>query len=236
MNLIFDLIIGAIMLSIIISSYKKGFVASVLQLASIVVSGIAAITLYKPVAHFINDNLISNKFTEFIRDKISSLAYDGNIESLVSDMPENFRNFLENFGVSAESIQEGFKTSGLTATKYADSIATDLASTFSYTLSCAISIFGIFIIASIICAVISLIINSVFKLPVLKTANQLLGLIIGIVCSVSVAWVFSHASVLLFDTMGAIYPDTFDRALIDNSFIISFFYQFNPLTLLNKYL
>ena len=235
MNLIFDIILGAIMISIIFISYKRGFVASLLHLASVIISGFAAITFFEPVAKFINENLISEKITEFIRDKISTLAADGNIEALISDMPQNFKDFLSNFGVSAESIQEGFKSSGLTATKYADSVAADIASTVSYTLSCAIAIFAIFILASIVCAVLSFIINSVFKLPVLKTANQLLGLLVGIVCAVALAWVFSHSSVLLFDTMGAIYPDIFDRALIDNSYIINFFYRFNPIILLEQF-
>ena len=145
MNLIFDVILGAIMLSIIFISYKKGFVASVLSLASVFISAVATFIFYRPFADYLNSTFISEKFTEFVRNKISDIATDGNVEAMLTEMPQKFRDLLNAFGVSPDAVREGFEASGMTAVKYADAIATDIAQSLSYTLSCGIAIFSIFL-------------------------------------------------------------------------------------------
>lgn len=234
MNLIFDVILGAIMLSIIFISYKKGFVASVLSLASVFISAVATFIFYRPFADYLNSTFISEKFTEFVRNKISDIATDGNVEAMLTEMPQKFRDLLNAFGVSPDAVREGFEASGMTAVKYADAIATDIAQSLSYTLSCGIAIFSIFIGCSIVCAIASFFINSFFKLPILDTANKMLGLCIGVVCALTLAWVFSYASILLFDTFGAMYPEQFNKEILESSIIINFFATFNPIQLFNK--
>ncbi len=232
MNFVFDIFLVIIMSLIIFTCYRRGALASVLSLASGIVSLLASWLFYAPLADYLNDNFISFPFIKTLRDKISALATDGNIEKMLNEMPKEFTEFLKELGTDPETIQNGFYECGVSAASYADSIAENIGSALSYTLSCGIAMLVIFTVSSIICSVISLILNSVVKLPILNSTNKLLGLILGICGAVVFAWVFSQCSVMLFDSLKAIYPDAFNSESIENSYIINFFYSINPLTFL----
>lgn len=234
MSIIFDLIILLIMTVTVISAYKKGFVASLLSVLSSIVSGIATFIFYKPVASFINDNYVSKKVTDIIRDNISDMTSNGDVEVLIRDMPESFREFLSNFGISAEGIQQSFSESGLTANKFADDLSVRLASDISYLISCAVAVIAIFVVASIVCAILSYFINSIFKLPVLNFANKALGIAMGVISALILGWILSVSCSVVIDALGSLYPHSFDKEMLDNSYVIRLFSSINPLSLIKK--
>ena len=232
MGIIFDLIIALIMIVTVICAYKKGFVSSLLSFASSIISGIATFIFYKPLALFLNERFIQGKTTVFIRDKISEMTQNGNVEALITDMPENFKTFLSNLGFSPESIQQSFSESGMSATKYADNLAQRLASDISYLIACVIAIISIFIVASVVCAIASFFINSIFRLPVLNFANKSLGLVMGVITALILGWLISISASMVINVLASLYPENVSSTLIANSIAVKLFSTINPISLI----
>lgn len=94
----------------------------------------------------------------------------------------------------------------------------------------------IFIAAYVILIVISIIVDKIFKLPVLKQANKLLGIIFGIICAyviLSVAAAFITVAAQLTD--GQIFGMS-QTELEASTFVYRFFNQNGILILLDKLL
>lgn len=66
-----------------------------------------------------------------------------------------------------------------------------------------------------------------FKLP-----NKLLGIIFGLILGVFYAWTFSTLVGTLAPTLAKCFPDVFETDLVEKSYILKIFYNFNPLTLI----
>ena len=68
-----------------------------------------------------------------------------------------------------------------------------------YTVMCGISIVVIYVLSMAVCCVASFVFNLFFKLPVLKTANKLIGLLLGVVCALLFAKIAAKAVVLIYE-------------------------------------
>ena len=67
------------------------------------------------------------------------------------------------------------------------------------------------------------ILDLIFQLPVLKTANTFFGLIFGILAAILLAWVLSAMSVTLVRAMASVAPEYFSESVIENSVVLRFF-------------
>lgn len=234
MNFVFDLILAVIMIAIIFSSYKKGFVASVLSLASVVISSVCAWIFHYPLAEYISTNFISSPIINGLNSKISSFSADGDLDKMLLEMPEGLKKFLSDVGADPETIREGFESAGISSGEYIQSIATDLGSSLSHAFSVGIALLAIYIVVYTVCIIASFAINSIFKLPILKQANKLLSLCFGIAGALLFAWLFSQCSVRLFDGLMVLDPVNFDPSVLKSSFLINFFYNINPYTIFSR--
>jgi Colicin V production protein. len=90
----------------------------------------------------------------------------------------------------------------------------------------------IFAAAMLVLSIITWILDLIFKLPVLKAANTLLGLIFGVVCALVLAWLMGMVSIYLIGAMSSIYPELFNSTVVQNSVILKFISENNILTFL----
>ncbi len=70
-----------------------------------------------------------------------------------------------------------------------------------YTVWRGIAIVIIYIVSFIVCTVASYIINMFFKLPVLKSANKILGLLLGIISALLLAKIAAISIAFIFDSL-----------------------------------
>ncbi len=234
MNLIFDIVLAVVMTAIIIISYKKGFIASLLSLASVITASFCAWIFHSPLAGFLSENIISSPLINTIQAKIRSFSSNGDLETLFSDMPEKLESFLLDHDIDPERVKKGFEATEISASEYLDRISEEIGMSLAHVFSVGIAMLMIFLVSYAACLVISFLINSLFKLPVLKQVNSLLSLLIGIVGAVLFAWLFSQCTIRLFDGLCVLYPETFNSDQGASSFLINFFYNLNPYTLFSR--
>lgn len=174
---VIDLIFIAILAMSIINGRREGFVKMALSLAATVISWIIASEYSPSVAEWVNDNFIRENLIESLTAKIAEVI-DGGSQAVLGALPGYITNAAEAAGISVESIVSGVGSSADPAS-IAANICEALEGTF---IIPAVRIISFCVLLAILNAVFGMfigIINSVFRLPVIKSFNKLFGGIAG---------------------------------------------------------
>jgi uncharacterized membrane protein required for colicin V production len=219
-SLVLDVILLIIAAMCLIGGYKKGFIRSVMNLVTAVVSFLAAYALTPRVAAYINEKFLMNMISGDIKDTLDSLTSvtGGDLVKLFSDMPEALSNMLSRYNSDVTAA---------TAADTSEGLARTIASPAVETISTAIAFLVIFIAAVIVMKLITLILDSVFKLPLLNGANKALGLVFGAATALVVIWCVSVFGGSLISALGSVAPEYFGDDVIDNSVVLQFFHKLN---------
>lgn len=153
------ILILALALSVFIG-YKKGFVKVAVKLATFLLAIVLSFLLQSSVAKFIGEEIgLKNTISITVQSKLTSLT-ENKEEGLKTDIKMLEKTVDEINNAAEDKKAEIIKT-------WSDNIA-------NFVLK-GISFIVIFLTVSILMGIIGLILNSVVKLPVLKTLNGLFG-------------------------------------------------------------
>ena len=238
MSLVLDGIIILIFVIFIAAGVKKGFVKSALGIVSTVAAAIIAINLYPFVSQMIRDTVVYSNLTGNLNEKISTYVGDSldedKLSGLIDDAPEGFKLALKGFGTNVENVKKEFsemiKNGEENASeKIADYIVTPAAEMVSN----AIAIILLFFVSLLLLNLIILLLDLIFKLPVLKTANKFLGGVAGFLVAILVVLLFCTAvNVALPYLAGA--GVNIDPETAKGAFIFRMFTEINPLAFIYR--
>ncbi len=162
--MILDIILIVLILLGILIGYKKGFVKVIIRLGSFVLAILLAFLLQNSVATFIGERLgLENTISTAIETKL--------VEITENDQKEVNINILQK---TIDSINDAASNEKEQQIKEWTNIITEF-------ILKGISFIAILLVVEIIMGIISLILNSVVSLPVLKTLNGVLGAIIEVI-------------------------------------------------------
>ncbi|MBQ6261970.1 MAG: CvpA family protein [Clostridia bacterium] len=232
----FILIICAV---IVIRSVRIGFIKSVMGLLKGVVSFIAAYAFTPILGGFIKDKFILPSLSGNIADTIRSVVRDADGVSGVSqiisganDAVSNVGSILERYGVTAKEVSDAASaapTKEAAVKTAADTIADPVAGTIS---NC-IAFILIFVVVFLALVILTHVLDSIFHLPVLKTANKVFGLIFGILEALIFAYVLSNVAGFALVALESVDPNVFGQKVIDGSFVMRFFIKIDLLKLIS---
>ncbi len=227
MNIAIDIILAVIIASCLISGWRKGFINSVMNLASFLIAGIGAYIFYFIPADYMYTKIFLPKLTEMIEGSILSGGTGMTLTELFNSKPQFFVDILNRYSTVPDV--ESYYNSGaeLSVTDISSFMASPLARTISNILGFAL----IFIVLILILGVLTILLDKVCKLPVLKTANTLLGIASGAVLGLLFAWLIAAVIGGALPHLSAAYPEAFDPMTLENSIVLKWLYNFNPLTL-----
>ena len=230
MNFLFDVIIIAIIVFTVYRGVSKGFVKAFMNLISLVVAFFAAYYFTPTLATVYNEHIFSEAFCTKVSEVITSVVQKTgdafNLEKLFNDMPESFSGLLERFGANIGELKSTYASSDATA-QTLDSLAETIAEPISVSASNALAFLSIFVGALIALAILTWIIDLVFKLPILKTANKFFGFVLGCVCALVYAYIFSEFAVILINAGVAYFPEVFGANIVENSILLKCFSGFS---------
>jgi len=160
--MILDIVLIAILLLGAFIGYKKGFVKVAVKLGTFIVAIILAFVFQAGVAEFVGETLgLNNSIHVAVEDKL--------IDFTATEEGEKKENInipiLENTIKDINSVAEDKKSE----------VISDWANNITTFVIKGISFIAIFIVVSILMGIIGLILDTVCKLPVLKTLNGTLG-------------------------------------------------------------
>lgn len=158
--MIVDVILILVLAFSVFIGYKKGFVKVAVKLATFLLAIVLSFLLQSSVAKFIGEEIgLKNTISITVQSKLTSLT-ENKEEGLKTDIKMLEKTVDEINSAAEDKKAEIIKT-------WSDNIA-------NFVLK-GISFIVIFLTVSILMGIIGLILNSVVKLPVLKTLNGLLG-------------------------------------------------------------
>ena len=233
MTLAIDAILIFAMVACIWSGARRGFVRSVMGLISSLVAAVAAYAYTPALAALIRERFLTERITDGIEDILRSLAFDTstdlfNLDRVASDLPEPFLSVLNRSRIDPAAIAE--KMRGLTGVNEdaVRSVAGDIASPTASVISSAVAFLAIFAGALIVLALLTALLDAIFHLPVLKSANSFLGFLFGVGEAVVLAGVLSVVLSVLVEALGAFDPNLFGREAVEGTVVCSFLLKYNP--------
>lgn len=176
--MILDLIILLLFLITAFIGYKKGAIKQIARLVSLIVAFVLAYTLASSVGDYLKDN---TKFGEYINTKVN--------ETIIMYVDSNDENYeiedMESEHTVKEDTEETLdKTSIIVKIKDVlnihennEELLVEKVSKYIYT---ALGFVIVFIGVRIVLGILTLIIDKIFELPVLKSFNKLGGVIIAV--------------------------------------------------------
>lgn len=232
MYIIVDIILVSIIVLFTIIGYKKGFINQVLDLASGVIAFFAAYFITPLVAPVVSKHLFYDNIAGHISSAINGMREGEGVSGLFGDGKANeaFREFISRFGADYETVKQNFAANAeQSADETVSGITEHVASPVSYALSYALCFIVIFIAVLILLWVLKHVLDLAAKLPVLKHANKILGLVVGFLFGILVVWVVALVIKLGLPYLNAKAPSVFPEDLVDRSYVLRFSYYINAL-------
>ncbi len=209
MSIVLDIILAALIVISFIIGYKKGFVNSVWKIAALIITIVLVMALKNPAIEILSGTGAAESISEKISETVS-IPQGGGVNIAESlNLPE----FLQS------EVSEQISGASGAVTSLNDAVNTSLTGLFITIIVCV----GLFIIIRLILAAVHLIINAVTKAPVIKGANKFLGGLLAAVNAVFIAFVLL-ALVSLFAP-----ADSGLFEMIDNTYVVKYFYNYNIL-------
>lgn len=238
MSIALDLIILLLALSVIVSDTKKGFVKSFMGLISTAVSMLLAYAFTPWLSAVFRGKLVLADIASGISSTLKSLtaSEDGtfNLEKLFSS--QTYFEIAERYGAKTEALQE--LISGQTAADAAavDSLSDLIAAPTATLISNASAFLVLFIGFLLLLRLLTWLMDLVFRLPVLQTANTAFGFVFGLLSAFLLVWGLSVASAYLITALGTVDEARFGKDIIEGTYVVRFFSQNNLLGVLRNVL
>ncbi|MBQ7838839.1 MAG: CvpA family protein [Clostridia bacterium] len=211
---IIDIILIVVFAGCIIDGRKKGFVKMILSVAAAVIALFIAKEYAEPVANWINESFVHGRIVESISRAISDSVGSG-AAAIANALPGYIVRAAEAIGLSAKEITADLG-SNVTSVQAAEQICTAVEGAFIVPAIKIVSFFIIFAIGSAVLNFAASFINGIFKLPLIKSVNKLLGAILGGVKGLIAVLIIG----LVFWLISSIAPETPFAAAVEDSAII----------------
>lgn len=225
--MILDICIIILVIIAVFIGYKKGFIKLVAKLVGFFVAIIIAYFLYSKLGNYIYDNLgIGNNIKQAVTETVEK--YVDNDEKLTDNKENNNlkNDILEKYIkqiVNEQKIESEVKNKR-------DTIIDQASEKIARFITKGLAFISIFIVVMICIFILSLILDSVFSLPILKAFNKTGGVIVSIILLLLRLYI-------LFAVINFVYPlgvSFIDKVInyIDTTTITKFLYNKNLLVIL----
>lgn len=227
---IFDIVIIALVVLIVVLSAKKGFVSTCLDTFSMVISAFASYKLCKGAADYLYElfikDLVKTEFRQALDDMSASLSVKEKVVGMIEALPETAVKLASSMGIDVNNF-----TSSLVSTiaKDEEALIENVANTLAYdimiTLTEIVVFVALFIIFTLLIRFVSTFFsNNLEKLPVVGKVDTLLGSVLGLIKAVVIVFA---GSVVLYIIAQTAEPGSALES-IESSQIYMFMNEYNP--------
>lgn len=182
MGIYIDIALLAIMLIFLIVSAKRGFLITLLEVLVFAIAVISAANLCKPAANSIYDTFIGPNITEKVSASLSEnsdiMSSAGKASAVVDNLPKIIKDYILRTDPDENNITSEILNGDFSGTDAAEKLSSDIAKPIAV-LSPVIFLL-LSIVLSLLLSVVAKWLNKICKLPLIGTANTVLGGVFGI--------------------------------------------------------
>lgn len=237
MSILFDGIILLVCLTTVILGVRRGFIHSVMSVCTLIAALFAAYAFTPTVSSYIEKTAMMENISESISDTIKSISVNDagtyDLQTLFQEMVDPFRQIVDRYHADEEQLTEAMQPSDGAEEESVNALGDLIARPVVNTISGVLAFLGIFCASVILLKLLTWILDMIFQLPVLKTANTLMGLVFGLLGALIWAWLLSSLSVSFIRAMSSVAPEYFSDSVIEHSVILKFFREAQFAEMLN---
>ena len=183
MAIALDLILILLFALIVFLSYRRGFVRTVVELAGYILVCVIAFACTGPLSNWIYDTFMAEPVTNAVADAIETQVGDSAAVAagdFWSQLPDFVIQGAESFGITEEGLA-GVLQNGMDSSQdIAQAVTAYVAKPILAGLTQVILILVLFLLGMILVRFLARLIDRVFQLPVIGTANRVLGGVLGL--------------------------------------------------------
>ena len=227
MGILLDIGFVIIILLCVVFGYKKGFFKSIAGFIGAVIAMFLAWVLAGLIANALYQGIFREKLIDHISAVLSNDAlasFPEKAAQVVANLPGFLSNTLNNQGITSSQIEQSLQAAGNNA---APATADLISPAVIWLLQLLLTVILFFILVILVRLVIKLI-GNVFRLPVLRQVDSILGGLFGIFKGVVYIFLVCILLQLLMPVIGNSSEPM--KQVLDNSFIYQFIFYNNPIT------
>ena len=238
MSLLLDVVILLLVGVSIFIGIKRGFIRSIMGIVVVIAAIIGSIHFSPALSSVLHDGFIEKSVTEQVQGAIESLTSDVeaiDIHKLFEEKPQAFTDILETFDIKIEDVEAFFEqqkdnASATLEKDVAGYIAAPLAKTLSNAAAFCILFVGITVVLGVALWLLALVV----KLPILNTANKLLGAAFGAVLGLVLAWGFSVGFNALLPQLSVISEVSIPETVVENTILLKYLGEVDLFNVVSK--
>ena len=177
LSLVIDAILILILVATILDGRKKGFFKTVLSLVATAISVLIAYEYSPSIAEWANETFIQKAAVNTFAEAISAHLSSGT-QAVIDAIPDYITEAAQVTGTSVSAIISDIGSS-FDAVQAAEKIYAGIYSVIVFPILMVIAFIVIYAISNAILSFAIGFLNNIFKLPVLKGLNKLLGGVLG---------------------------------------------------------
>lgn len=225
MNYVLDLILAAVLVLFFLRGWKRGFVVELIDLIGAILSAVLAMTFGGMVAEWAYATFMRAPLAERIAETITTATPTmAEIEAVLDGFPAFIVRALEHYGVTEQSLYAAASSAeGSLTVVLADAISPVIVTVIHFFVT--LLLFFVFMLGV---RVVAKMLTVVFRLPLIRQVNELLGGVLSLLKGVVVVW-------LLCASLNIVVPMLLqgERELVEGcihaSFIFDLIYEHNPI-------
>lgn len=235
MNAVLDIIIVIIAALTIYFAYKRGFIRTVLSASSFLIAIVLTVLLLSPVKNALMQSSLADDVRARVKTEINGIIESQGVKN-VEDLADKdskvgeFTAILDKIGLSKDDLKVKLNE-WKAENDVQDSLKEKLIDYISAPVTDAIvtvaAIVLIFFGSLILLKITAYILDKVCKLPIIKTANKLLGVAMGVVLALVRIYLFVILVKMLLPNGNALGIDMLTSINPDKTLLFKLFYDFN---------
>ncbi len=200
MSIIIDVIVLGIVLAFFFIGRHRGFIKELVSLVSFALALILAALLSGPVATFAYDTFFDKSITDSISTTIEANV-DEEVGELMVHIPDEIKDAAKSLGVDIDKIIDNNigETTEDTALRVAEALSQKVARPIVTNLLRVVLFIILFFVFKILIGFIGKLLDIVSHIPVLDTANAILGGIFGILRGIIVVLLICYVLTLIIE-------------------------------------
>ncbi len=230
MNYALDIIFLCVLLLFTVVGVRRGFIRSGLHFLGTVIAAFLASALGGAVAQWVFDALFRDALVSRVNEGLAAIGTDSvelALQNVLSSLPDFLTRALTDAGVTVSSLQGILANSNAEA---AEVITDSLAPVFVSYLK-VLAVIVLFFLFVLLVRPLSQLIAGIFRLPLLRQVDGLLGGVFGLLLALVALWVaVSAVQVFLPMLTGSVQADV--QVALDHSILAGALIRINPLSIM----
>ena len=225
MTWLLDVIILLIIGLTIYFAVKKGFIKTLISAVSFIIAIIVTVALCRPFADILKETAIAKTIETETQQQITDiiLSESQEIDALLEGKSEKFNTFVTIAGYDKTELSNWFDENVVDSETAESMLAKKIAEPIINTIAMLLAIVILFLGTQIALWLIALILDFVANLPILKSCNFLLSLVLGVVLAFVRVCLFCFAVGILIENSVFLGSDIIQSLNPENTVLYKFF-------------